>query len=262
MLGLMSLISPQPDCFSIESLPVLTTIADQIATAVENIRLRHKARETAVLAERDRLARDLHDAVTQSLYSLSLFAEAAQESARANDPARIQRHLGSDMKMAQQALGELRLMLFELRADTAARQGLAQALGDRLKSVEERIGIAVDIQAESIGLLPVVVEEAFYRVGLEALNNALRHGPAPHVEVRLFTEDSHLVLTIADDGAGFDVAEATRSGGMGLNSMTQRLQQVGGTLVVDSSPGQGTRVTARTPLLTGGRATSQEVKHG
>lgn len=264
VLGLIGLLGPRWDHFSAEARPLLTTIADQIASAVENIRLRQKAREAAILAERDRLARDLHDAVTQSLYSLSLFAEAAQEAARANDAAKTQRHLASVLKMAQQALGELRLMLFELRSETAARTGLVEALRYRLKTVEERIGIAVEFKADSIGHLPVVVEEALYRVALEALNNALRHGPAPHVEVRLFLKDGQLVLIVADDGAGFDVAEATRSGGMGLNSMTKRIEQAGGTLVVDSTPGEGTRIEARAPLMAGGPAgkTAREGNYG
>lgn len=247
-LGIISLLSAQPDHFSTDSRPLLTTIADQIAAAVEVIRLRRHAREAAVLAERDRLARDLHDAVTQSLYSLSLFAEAAQRAALANDPINIQRHLGSVLKMAQQALGELRLMLFELRSDTAARKGLAEALRDRIQTVEERIGTIVNLHVEPIGPLPIGVEEALYRVGLEALNNALRHGPARRVEVELYPEDSQLVLIIADDGAGFDVDEAFRSGGMGLNSMTQRIRQVDGMLRVDSSPGRGTRIEARAPI--------------
>lgn len=247
-LGIISLVDRQRDRFTSESLSLLTAVADQIASAIENIRLRHKAREAAILAERDRLARDLHDAVTQSLYSLSLFAEAARESAMGNDPAKVQRHIGSVMRMAQQALGELRLMLFELRSETAARKGLADALADRLRTVEARIGVRTNLDAKLLGPLPIALEEAFYRIGLEALNNALRHGHAQEVEVKLFQESQQIVLIVTDNGSGFVIDDVADSGGMGLKSMEQRIRQVEGLVLVESMPGSGTRVEARAPF--------------
>jgi signal transduction histidine kinase len=247
-LGFLGLLSVDPHHFASDPLPLLTTIADQIGAAVENIRLRNKAREAAILAERDRLARDLHDAVTQSLYSLSLFAEAGREAALANDPLKVQRHLQSVLRLAHQALGELRLMLFELRSETTAHKGLAEALNARLKTVEERVGIVYSLNTNQSSPLPLAVEEAFYRVGLEALNNALRHSQATEVQLDLLEEDQQLILIVADNGVGFDYETAVRSGGFGLNSMANRIEQIGGRLQVNTAVGKGTQVEARAVL--------------
>ncbi|MFO7662140.1 MAG: GAF domain-containing sensor histidine kinase [Chloroflexota bacterium] len=247
-LGFLSLLSVDPDHFASDPLPLLTTIADQIGAAVENIRLRNKAREAAILGERDRLARDLHDAVTQSLYSLSLFAEAGREAALASDIIKVQRHIQSVLRLAHQALGELRLMLFELRSETTAHKGLAEALKARLQTVEERVGIIYTLNTNQSSPLPLALEEAFYRVGLEALTNALRHSQATEVQVDLHEKDQQLTLIVADNGLGFDFETAAQSGGFGLNSMTSRMEQVGGRLLVTTAIGHGTQVEARAIL--------------
>jgi len=246
-LGVLALWSDAADPFDGASL-LLTAIADQIGAAVDNIQLRQMTRQAAIIEERERLARDLHDAVTQTVYSAGLFAEAARESARAGDLAQVERYSQAVVQRVYQALGEMRLLLFELRTETLAQLGLAGALRERLHSVEERANIATRLRVEDVGALPLVLEEAFYRVALEALNNALRHAHAQRVSVTLRAADDRLTLVVHDDGVGFRRRDAAQHGGMGLESMEKRIHKVGGSIRIASRPGHGTRVEARAPL--------------
>jgi len=246
-LGVLTLLCHTTNCFDESALPLLSTIADQIGAAVENIDLRQKTRQAAIIEERERLSRDLHDAVTQTIYSLSLFAEAARESARLADMEKVERHVQTILQMSHQALGELRLLLFEMRTETLAKQGLAGALRERLQSVEKRAGILVRSHIEDVGPLPVALEEAFYRIGLEALNNSLHHARAARVDVTLLARRGELRLTVRDNGVGFTL-NGSGGGGLGLESMRNRIAKVGGALDLTSTPGHGTRVEARAPL--------------
>lgn len=246
-LGVLVLWSDAADAFNGSSL-LLTAIADQIGAAVDNIQLRQMTRQAAIIEERERLARDLHDAATQTVFSAGLFAEAARESARAGDLAQVERYSQSVVQRIYQALGEMRLLLFELRTETLAQLGLAGALHERLQSVEKRANIATRLRVEGVGSLPLALEETFYRVALEALNNALRHAHARHVSVTLRAADGQLTLFIRDDGVGFRRRDAAQQGGMGLDSMAKRIHKVDGSIRIISRPGHGTRVEARAPL--------------
>ncbi len=246
-LGVLSLWSDAAGAFT-GATRFLTAVADQLGAAVESLQLRQMMRQAAVLEERERVARELHDAVTQTVYSAGLFAEAARESARAGDLAAVGRHTETVIQRVSQALREMRLLLFELRADTLAQHGLAAALRDRLQSVEERANIATRFSVAGVGELPPALEEAFYRVALEALNNALHHSRAGHVSVMLRVAGGELVLVVRDDGVGFRRRDAAAGGGMGLESMARRMDKIGGRLRIVSRPGYGTRVEARAPL--------------
>ena len=262
-LGILSLWSEAAYAFADSSL-LLTTIADQIGAAVENIQLRQMTRQSAIIEERERLARDLHDAVTQTIFSAGLFAEAARESARAGELAKVELHSQSVVQRVYQALGEMRLLLFELRTETLAHRGLAGALRERLESVEERAHIATNLVVEGVDELPVAIEEAFYRVALEALNNALRHARARRVDVTLRADDGVLTLVVRDNGVGFRRRDVARRGGMGLSSMEKRIQKLGGSVRITSRPDRGTRVEARAPLsaVNGGRGAAAASRKG
>lgn len=246
-LGVISLANDQPDRFTDAAQQLLKAIADQIGAAVENINLRRLSRQAAVMEERERLAGDLHDAVTQTIYSASLFAEAARESLETGNLTRVRQHTQSVLRMTDQALRELRVLLFELRTETLARKGLEGALKERFQMVEHRAGIMAEVYAPELANLPVALEDAYYRVALEALNNALRHARAANVDIILTEEKGDLVMVIADDGVGFDLNNQGL-GGMGLGGMKKRIHKVGGHLVVISRPGMGTRITVRAPL--------------
>ena len=246
-LGILALWSDTADAFDGASL-LLTAIADQIGAAVDNIQLRQMTRQAAIIEERERLARDLHDAVTQTVFSAGLFAEAARESARAGDLALVERHTQSVVQRVYQALGEMRLLLFELRTETLAQLGLAGALRERLNAVEERANIATRLRVVGVGALSLALEETFYRIALEALNNALHHGHPQRVSVTLRVADGYLILVVRDDGIGFRRRDAAQQGGMGLASMQKRIEKVGGIVRIVSRLGHGTRVEARAPL--------------
>ena len=247
-LGALCLLSDAPGRL-VEASPLLTAIADQIGLAVENIDLRQKTRQAAINEERERLARELHDAVTQSIYGIGLFANAARDAARAGDLVKAEQHVRTVQQTSRRALKEMRLLLFELRTESLARLGLAGALEDRLKTVERAAYIQAELQVKGVGSLTVAVEETLFRIALEALNNSLRHAQAQHVVVSIRARQNRLIMIVRDDGVGFSVAAGRAKGGMGLSSMESRVSKVGGTLKITSKPGAGTHVEVRVPLI-------------
>lgn len=246
-LGVLCLLWDDPRQYDAVSQTLLETIADQLGAAVENIRFHHIVRQAAIIEERERLAGDIHDQVTQSIYSAGLFAEAARDAAAVGNLTKVEHHTHSILRMTNQALRELRLLLSELRIEALARHGLADALRERLKTVEHRAYIDGEVHAAELGEIPVAVEETFYRIALEALNNALRHARAERVDITLSVEDGELVMMIADNGIGFDREEAAAAGGMGLASMQKRIGKVNGVLTLNSNE-NGSQVVARAPL--------------
>jgi signal transduction histidine kinase/ligand-binding sensor domain-containing protein len=212
--------------------------------------LRQSEAERAVVEERNRLARDLHDSVTQSLYAVTLYADAAARLLSSGQAAAVGTNLQKLRRTAREALGEMRLLIFELRPPVLEQEGLAAALRTRLEAVEGRAGVQTALYAEGEGRPPSDVEEGLYRIAVEALNNALKHAQAHSISVTLELEPGEARLEVADDGAGFDPDAACRSGGMGLRGMFERAEQMGGRLAVDSEPGRGThvRVAVRYPV--------------
>jgi signal transduction histidine kinase len=225
-----------------EELSLLAGIGHQIGVAVENARLYEQAQQLAVIEERNRLARDLHDSVMQALYGVTLYAEAATRQLDMGDGRLASEHLGEIRETAEEALREMRVLIFELRPPVLQQEGLSMALQSRLEAVEGRVGIKTHFQADCRERLAVEIESDLYRVALEALNNALKHAHAESVHVRLFQDRSVLTLEIIDDGTGFDPVLARERGGFGLRSMEERVAHMGGVLTVQSHPGEGTRV--------------------
>lgn len=201
-----------------------------------------RAEELAVLQERNRLARELHDSVTQSLYSLTLLAEAGQRMIKAGDLQQIEGNQTRLGEIAQQALQEMRLLVFELRPLALKNAGLIGALNQRLEAVERRAGVEAHLKVNGECKCSEALEEELYRIAQEALNNALKHARASEVEVSIQCVDSNVVLEITDNGAGFDLNQAGDKGGMGLTSMRERAVKIGGTLTLQTSPEQGTRI--------------------
>ncbi len=241
-LGTLDLLSLERGAFKPEDVVVAQSLADQIAIAIENARLYERSQELAVLEERNRLARELHDAMNQSLYSIVLFAGAAHKEAGKLGAASVQRHLARVEGTAQQALKEMRLMLYELRPYSLEEQGLVGSLKKRLDFVEGSAGIDVGLEVSGEIDLPERYEELLYRIAQEALNNTLKHASASAVRVAIRGRDSQVVITVDDNGQGFDLASRSSSGGMGLTSMRERADQLGAKLEIQSAPGEGTRV--------------------
>ncbi len=206
-----------------------------------------EAQTRAALEERQRLARDLHDSVTQSLYSLTLLAEAARRWAAAGHLEQVETHLGRLGETAQQSLKEMRLLVYELRPAALEKDGLLGALQRRLDAVERRAGVDGRLRVEGSGDIPPHLEEALYRIAQEALNNALKHAGANKVTIRLHTAVDHITLEVSDNGRGF-APEQVGSGGLGLVSIQERADRLGGHLSLTSQPGSGTAVRVDVPL--------------
>jgi signal transduction histidine kinase len=225
-----------------EELSLLAAIGQQIGVAVENARLYGKAKQLAVVKERNRLARDLHDSVTQALYGVTLYAEAATRQLQWGQADMAAGHLREIRCTAQDSLREMRLLIFELRVPALKRQGLATALRARLEAVEGRLGMATELVVKGNGQLPFRLEEDLYRIAQEALNNSLRHAKAGSVAVHLYQGKDKVALEIGDDGLGFDPVTAGEASGFGLKGIRERADQLGARLCVDSKRGEGTRI--------------------
>jgi PAS domain S-box-containing protein len=242
VFGVISLLVYQRTQISSEEIALLTSIADQIGIAVENTRLYEQSKQLAISEDRRKLARDLHDSVTQSLYCLTLFAEAGQRLMRMGDHERVEKYLERLGKTAQDALREMRLLLYELRPLEFHSGKLIEAIQQRLDAVERRAGLSAHLITTPLPALTPRLEEGIYHIALEALNNVLKHSHSSVVSVDLAHEGESIVLRVNDHGVGFSTAEAQSAGGMGLSNMRERAEELGGTLSITSSPHAGTQV--------------------
>lgn len=247
--GTLDVQSSTVSAFSAEDVVVIRGLADQIAVAIENASLYDQSKALAVLEERHRLARELHDSVTQSLYSLVLFTEGWRRSLNGKIDGQVDEYFTRIGEITQQSLKEMRLLIHELRPPALQEVGLVGALQKRLDAVEGRVGIEARVIMDDFVDFPRTQEESLYRIAHEALNNALKHGHATRESVRIWTEGSDVILEVTDNGIGFDPLRVENRGGMGLASMTERAKQIGGRLTIRSVPRQGTVVRVCVPLL-------------
>ena len=234
--------------FSEEEVRLALSVAHQAALAIESARLREQAEQSAAIAERTRLARELHDSVTQSLYSITLYAEAAARLLAGGKQGAAADHLRELRETAQESLREMRLLIFELRPLALEKSGLTAALQARLEGVEVRGGMQTEFQSEGVERLSATAQEELYHIAQEALNNVLKHAKAPRVRVCLQFLEAVTRLEVCDNGIGFDPVTVRERGGLGLAGIQERVQRIGGSLQVDSAPGKGTRVTVQVPI--------------
>jgi signal transduction histidine kinase len=223
----------------------LKIVADQVAAMAQNARLFTDAQANVALEERQRLARELHDSVSQALFGIGLGARTAREHLE-RDPEAARAPIDYVLQLAEAGLAEMRALIFELRPESLEREGLVGALAKQAAVLRARHGITVDEFADAEPEAPIVVKEALLRIAQEALNNTAKHARAGHVELRLTSAGETLVVEIRDDGAGFD-AGAQFPGHLGLQSMRERALRLGGTVEIISSSGQGTTVRAMIP---------------
>ncbi len=239
--GGLALYYSEPRQFPREEIELAAAFADQIGLAIENARLRDQVREAATVAERERLARDLHDAVTQTLFSAGLIAEALPRVWE-RSPERAREGLEELRQLTRGALAEMRTLLLELRPAALTEKPLGELLGHLTQAMTSRTRVSVTLTVKGDSSLSPEVQIALYRIAQEALNNVTKHASAAEASVDLHCQPGRVALSIQDDGRGFDPADALPDQ-LGLSIMRERAESIGATLGIRSQPDHGTRVT-------------------
>jgi len=219
--------------------------ANQLATALQGAELR-------AVHERQRLARELHDSVSQALYAIALDIATAQRIGGA-DLTRLQAILRDAQGLAEAGLAEMRALIFELRPEFLSQEGLVAALQRQVAAVRARHQLSITMHATEEPEAVPAIKEALYRVGQEALNNIAKHAGARAVVITLEASAGEFVLRVRDDGRGFAAGDSF-PGHLGLRSMPERAASVGGVIVISSAPRQGTEVTIRVPRILAGKS--------
>lgn len=228
---------------------LVMAFANQLAVALENARLYQQATEQAAFEERQHLARELHDSVSQALYAILLGTHTAVRQV-GDAPQGVLDALSYVENLAQAALAEMRALIFVLRPESLEKEGLVGVLNKQLDAMETRHGVDAELTTGSEPELPFASKQVLYRVAQEALHNVVKHAHAEHVWVRLEQLDDQVALTIRDDGEGF-VTDQEFPGHLGLKSMRERMAAAGGSVDIESAPGQGTTVSVRLPAAAG-----------
>jgi signal transduction histidine kinase len=249
VIGVLDVQSDRLNAFDETDVTVLQSVAHQAGAAIENARLYEQAQQAAVMEERQRLARELHDAVTQTLFSASLIAEAVPASYE-TDPEEGRRLLTELRQLTRGALAEMRTLLLELRPAVVAEASLPDLLHQLAEAATGRMGAPVSVVIEGDCPLPHDVHLALYRIAQEALNNVVKHGRASQAEVSLrclpASGGERVELQVQDNGRGFQPGEVTAEH-LGLSIMRERAEAASASLTIRSEPGQGTRVTVVWP---------------
>jgi signal transduction histidine kinase len=239
--GGMLLYYGEARSFSEEEVDLAVAFGDQVALAIGNDRLRQQVEQAATSAERDRLARELHDAVTQTLFSASLIAEAMPRVWEQN-PEEGRRGLEELRRLTRGAAAEMRTMLVELRPAALTEKPLGELLRHLTEAMAVRTRLPVDLRVEGDAVLQPDTQIALYRITQEALNNITKHAGASTVTVDLACRPDRTVLQITDNGSGFE-PENVLPDRFGVGIMRERAQGIGAGILIDSKPGQGTRIS-------------------
>ena len=250
LMGVLGVIRQGPPRYRPEEVSAAQALASHVAVALGHVALFRRARAVAAAETRQAIARDLHDSVSQTLFSVTLQVRTAQAELRKagfgeDHPAA--RALAEVSELNQGALAEMRALIFELRPGALAEEGLVAAVSEHAAAVAAREGIDVDVTgpADRLPLSPEA-EEQLYRLTQEALNNVVKHARTVAASVAVTSGPAQVTVVIHDDGIGFDPALGL-PGHLGLASMRERVTRLGGRLDVASAPGSGTTVTATVP---------------
>ncbi|MCA0453708.1 MAG: GAF domain-containing protein [Chloroflexi bacterium] len=236
--------------FTDRELRLMAGVTDLTGAALERFRLRdeterarQRAHELAALEERTRLARELHDSVSQALYGIGLGAQTAHRHLDKN-PAMVRESIEYVLTLAEAGLTEMRALIFELRPESLETEGLVVALAKQGASIQARHGIQVHLELSDEPDMPLPNKESLYRVMREALHNVVKHASATQITLRMQDLDDGLALEVVDNGIGFD-SDKEFPGHLGLHSMRERIAQMNGEITIASKPGEGTRLSVR-----------------
>jgi NarL family two-component system sensor histidine kinase LiaS len=222
----------------------LSQLAEQLNRMAEQLQhLLKTKQDLATLEERNRLARDLHDSVKQQVFASTMQIGAARTMLD-QDPDSAREHLDEAEQLSRQAQSELASLIRELHPVSLTDKGLIPAIEEYVADWARQSDIEIEVNVPEDETLPMEVEQALFRVAQEALSNITRHSEATKVKIKLHCANNEIVLSISDNGRGFDKVDAGDQG-MGLQSMRERIKSLNGSLTIESEPGQGTRITAR-----------------
>lgn len=238
--GLLNVGSPNKTHFHKNELALLEAIAYQVGTALKRINLTQREQEIALVAERNRLARDLHDSVNQLLFSLSLTARAGMEM---TEDEEVKQTFSYMQDLTQEALGEMRSLIWQLKP-----RGLENGLVSALKGYGEMLGMKVEAKVTGATSIPGNIEEAIWRIGQEAIANCKKHSGAADVFLSLHTSWNETILTIKDKGCGFYYNENLSIPSLGLKNMKARTEALNGLFRLQSQLGNGTEIKITIPL--------------
>ena len=247
VLGIMVVGNPAPQAFQERHAQLVMALAHQIGISIDNARMHSQQIKSAAMGERNRLARELHDSVSQALFGIVLGARTLKQhvSMYKREYAEAVEYL---LKLSEVSLAEMRALIFELRPESLEKFGLIEAFRKQATELCTRHDLKLQMEADDQDpALPLAVKEAIYRVGMEALQNTIKHAQAKTVSVRLRSADAHVIIEVTDDGTGFD-QQKSYAGHLGLHTMRERAMEFGGTLHLQSAVGAGTIVQANFPV--------------
>jgi signal transduction histidine kinase len=247
VIGMLVLTSKEANAFTPRHATLALAIANQAAIAIENARLYAQAQELAAVEERQKLARELHDSVSQALYGIALGLHTARLQLD-RDPGELPESLDYLLSLAEAALAEMRALIFELRPESLEREGLAAALAKQAAALQARYELVVSTELCDEPELPIRTKQELYRVAQEAMHNTVKHARASKVHLQLRRTATTVILEVRDDGVGFDPG-GSFPGHLGLHSMQERVSHLGGSLQIESARGQGTHLLAQVPLF-------------
>ena len=245
VIGILVLTSKEENAFTPHHATLALAIANQAAIAIENARLYAQAQELAAVEERQKLARELHDSVSQALYGIAIGLHTARIQLDCA-PLELPESLDYLLSLAQAALAEMRALIFELRPESLEREGLVAALARQGAALQARHDMIVQADLCQEPALPLKAKKELYRIAQEALHNTVKHARASKVDLVLHRTANAVILEVGDDGVGFDPL-GSFPGHLGLRSMQERVSHLGGMLQIESAPGQGTRLLAQVP---------------
>jgi signal transduction histidine kinase len=241
VIGFINVFSVQPNFFIEPHAERLSAFAELAAVAIQNAQLYQQSQELAAIEERQRLARDLHDSVSQTLFTCKNMAESAVRRWN-KDPARSKELMDEVLQLTLTALAEMRILLLELRPAALTQIKLKQLFQQYLQPIQDRRQFGLAVEIDDVPTLPPDVQIALYRIAQEALNNIDKHARARNVELKIKSVNGRLELHIRDDGEGFEV-DRVSSTSLGLEIMRERANQIGAQLNIESEIGTGTEVS-------------------
>jgi signal transduction histidine kinase len=247
VVGVLAVDHREQGAYSQHHADLALAFASQAAVAIENAQLFEATQEKAALEERQRLARELHDSVSQALFGIGLGARTARTVIE-DDPAKAIAPLDYVLSLAEAGLAEMRALIFELRPEALQEEGIVAALQKQAAALRARYGIEVEASLGEIGDVPLEAEEALYRIAQEAMHNTVKHARATRVDLLLSREGDRVLLQIADNGKGFETS-GTFPGHLGLHTMRERAERLDGTFTLTSAPGHGSRIDVRVPVI-------------